>query len=254
MSEAARGDVRISGSGSIATGKYATVSIAGSATMTGDVECENFKVSGAADGSGTLKAQSITVSGSLGYGGDAEAGKVRVNGSGSFGGLKAQDLSISGTLSARELVANTVKVQGLLKVGGDCQAERFVTQGAFEVDGLLNAGVVDVMLGGKCRAGEIGGESIVVRIGVGAVKRFLTSLIPGLELRLTAESIEGDDVRLEYTTAMVVRGKTVVIGPESAIGLVEYTESYTASPDAKVTEARKVVTTGEAGTTTPEGA
>ena len=235
-----RGDVRISGAGTIATGTYRTVSVSGSATLAGDVDCTDFKVSGAAEGDGTLRAENVTVHGTLGYRGDAEVGNLRVTGTASFHTLKGADVSASGTLAVDALSATTVKVLGFLNVLGDCEAERFETQGAFTVAGLLNAGVVDVTLGGKCSAGEIGGEAVAVRIGVGALKRFVTSLVPGGELRLTADSIEGDDVRLEHTTARAVRGTTVVIGQGCEIDLVEYTGEYSAAPDAKVKTVRKV--------------
>ena len=136
--------------------------------------------------------------------------------------------------------ATSVNVLGHLRVEGDCDAERFSAQGLFTVVGLLNAGVVDVTLGGKCTANEIGGEAVTVHTGVGPIKKFVTSLIPGMEMRLYAESIEGDHIHLESTTARVVRGNSVTIGPECKIDLVEYTGEYTASLESTVGEARKV--------------
>lgn len=235
-----RGNVRVAGAGTIATGTYRTVSVSGSATLTGDVDCTDFKVSGAAEGDGTLRAENVTVHGTLGYRGDAEVGNLRVSGTALFHSLKVSDGNISGTLDTASLTATTLKVLGYLNVSGDCEAERFDCQGAFTVGGLLNAGAVDVTLGGKCSAGEIGGEAVTVRIGVGALKRFVTTLIPAWELRLTAGSIEGDDVRLEHTTARAVRGNTVVIGQGCDIELVEYTGEYSAAADAKVKTVRKV--------------
>lgn len=237
----ARGDVRVSGAGTVPTGVYDTVSVSGSATLHGAIECTALKVSGAAEGEGTLHADSVTVHGSLGYRGDVEVNRVRVSGTASFGKLNAEDVGVSGTLSVGGLTGGTVKVQGYLASAGDCEAEHFIAQGAFSIKGLLNAGTVDITLGGKCTAGEIGGETVIVRnYPMGALKRLVTSLVPGLELRLVAESIEGDDVQLERTTARAVRGTTVTIGPECSIDLVEYTAEYSASPDAKITEVRKV--------------
>lgn len=235
-----RGDVRVSGAGTIASGTYRTVSVSGSATLTGDVDCTDFRVSGAAQGDGALKAESATVHGALSYRGDAEVTRLHVTGTASFGTLKAEEINTSGTLQVSSLSASAVKLQGLLNVSGDCEAERFFCQGVFAIGGLLNAGAIDITLGGKCSAGEIGGETVAVRIGVGALKRFVTSLIPAWELRLTAESIEGDDIRLEYTTARAVRGNTVILGPGCDIELVEYTGQYSASPEAKVVTVRKV--------------
>lgn len=252
MNEAARGDIKIAGAGTVATGAYRAVNIAGSAVLTGDIECATLKVAGAVEGEGTLHAESVTVNGSFGYRGVAEFGKMRVNGTATCDSLTVDELHIAGTLDTRELTVNRVTVQGFLNVANDCEAERFVTQGAFTVGGLLNAGVVDIVLGGKCSASEVGGEAVAVRTNMGALKRFVTSLIPGMEVSLTVGSIEADDIRLERTTASAVRGNTVVIGPECVIGLVEYSGSYSASPDAQVREVRRLDETASAQPTPSE--
>lgn len=241
MNDSNRIDIQAAGAGTIATGAYRSVNISGSATLTGDIDCIDLKVSGAANGNGTLHSENITVLGILDYRGDVDAGEMRVSGTATTRALKIREVHTTGTLSTSSLSATSVDLLGHLRVEGDLEAERFTAMGLFTVVGLLNAGVVDVTLGGKCTANEIGGEAIVVRTGVGPIKKFVTSLIPGMEMRLWAGTIEGDDVRLESTTARVVRGKTVVIGSECKIDLVEYTGEYTVAPDAVVGEARKVV-------------
>lgn len=239
-----RGDMKISGAGTISTGSFRNVGVDGSATLMGDIDCLKFKINGAADGSGTLKAESIVVNGSFGYQGSAKADDVRIAGTARFGALDAGTLSVAGTLAAEQLTAGELKVSGYLSLDGDCEAEHFKTIGGFQVGGLLNAGVVDVELSGPCSAREIGGETIVVRPGKGAVRRLVAKLVPSTADRLTAEAIEGDDVRLESTTAGAVRGRTVVIGPGCVVDLVEYADEYSAAPDAKV---KKVVKVGDAG-------
>ena len=133
----------------------------------------------------------------------------------------------------------TVALQGFLRVKGDCAVERFGCEGGFEVSGLLNAGVVDVALGAPCTATEIGGESISVRYASWALKRLVAKLLPSQSFRLAAETIEGDDVRLENTTAKVVRGTNVTLGPGCDIELVEYSEAFERASGAKVKTARK---------------
>lgn len=237
---ATRGDVRVSGAGAIATGTYKTVRVDGSATLVGDIECVSLHVSGAAEGTGTLTAESVVVNGSLGYRGDAKAGSVKVNGTATFGSLDVGTLKVAGTLDTTALRATEALVQGFLNVPGDCQAERFRADGTFTIDGLLNAGVVEATIYGSCRAREIGGEAVTVRRSRSSIRRLVAVFVPAMDDRLTAETIEGDDVRLEQTTAKAVRGNTVVIGPGCTIDLVEYARECTVSPDAKVTERRKV--------------
>lgn len=234
-------DIKIAGAGAMATGVYNDVTISGSGTLTGDIECVKLKVSGAANGQGSLKADRISVSGSFRYYGAVTAGETKVAGSADFNGSvtgKSFRISGGGTVDG-DLSADEIDVQGGLTVGGDCEAERFTCVGAFTVGGLLNAGVVDLRLHGPCKAREIGGEAVVAREGGTAFRRLVAMFAPSMEARLTVDTIEGDDVRLERTTAKVVRGHSVVIGPGCDIGLVEYTESYSASREAKVRESRK---------------
>lgn len=233
-------DIRAAGVSTIVTGAYRSVNISGMATLTGDIDCVDLEVSGGATGNGSLRSENITVLGMLDYRGDIDASAMRVSGTATTRKLSAREVDTTGTLSTTSLSATSVNVLGHLKVEGDCEAERFTAMGLFTVVGLLNAGVVDVTLGGKCTANEIGGEAVTIRTGVGPIKKFVTSLIPGMEMRLYAGSIEGDDVRLEATTARVVRGNVVVIGSECKIDLVEYAGEYSVAPDAFVGEARKI--------------
>ncbi len=238
-----RTDVKIAGAGAVGSGKYRDVNIAGTGTLAGDVECVNLKVSGAAEGRGTLRAESMKVNGVLTYNGGVDVGTAKVNGSSVFqGSVHAGSLAVSGTVEVGEdLTGGEVDLRGFLRVKGDCEVERFVSRGGFTVEGLLNAGVVDVQLYGPCKAREIGGEAIIVRSAKDStIRRLVATLVPSIETHLTTETIEGDDVRLEHTTARVVRGKTVVLGRDCEVELVEYTEEYSASSDAKVKKATKI--------------
>ncbi len=123
-----------------------------------------------------------------------------------------------------------------MTVQGDCTAERFNAKGGFTIGGLLNADRVEIALYGDCRAREIGGSSIAVTVakhGIYALDKLLRALTRN-HPALAAETIEGDDVTLVRTTAAVVRGKRVVLGPGCVVALVEYSESCEVAPDAQV--------------------
>ena len=62
----------------------------------------------------------------------------------------------------------------------------------------------------------------------------------GAAAELTASSIEGDEIELEDTTADVVRGKRVVIGPGCHIKTVEYIDTLDVHEDAEVEKKTKV--------------
>ena len=97
-------------------------------------------------------------------------------------------------------------------------------------------------LHGDCRTREIGGSTINVALAKHPLSR-LDKLFHALinhHHGLTADSIEGDDIHLEYTTANIVRGKRLVLGPGCAVALAEYSEYCEVSPDAQVKETVKV--------------
>lgn len=85
--------------------------------------------------------------------------------------------------------------------------------------------------GGESSAGEIGGETILVKIG--SVRRFF-GVYRGKSLK--AESIEGTHVTLACAKAKIVRGETVVLGPGCDIDRVEYSKQLTVHEKARVRE------------------
>jgi cytoskeletal protein CcmA (bactofilin family) len=139
-------------------------------------------------------------------------------------------VEVAGSVHATEIV-----LQGHLGCGGDCEAESLMGAGEFDVDGLLNVGRIELRIYGPSRARDIGCERIGVKAGrrVGWFWRWP-------EKRLTANSIEGDDIVLEHTTAEVVRGHNVRLGTGCDIGLVEYTGTFVRDGDAKVGNVEKL--------------
>jgi hypothetical protein len=127
--------------------------------------------------------------------------------------------NIDGNLYAQE-----VDISGGLNVKGDCESEIFKAYGFARIGGLLNAGEIDIVLHGKSTAREIGGENINIRISAfdeSIVGKLLKSVFP-YRRELVTESMEGDNVCLEGTTANIVRGNNVTIGKGCNINRVEY--------------------------------
>lgn len=106
--------------------------------------------------------------------------------------------------------------------------------GAFDVNGLVSAERLELKMLGPCKAKEIGGGNLVVRR---SRKSSLIHLFkPTHAGALTVESIEGDVVELEHTTAKIVRGNHVTIGQGCEIGRVEYTHTLNIHKSAVVQE------------------
>ncbi len=236
-----RQSVSIAGAGRLAGGEYAHVRISGSGRVEGDVVAQEIRVSGAGKFHGNVKAKEIEVSGSGKFAGRVEADTLETSGScGIEGDADVKEFRSSGAQRVGgSLRGHYVRASGTLSVAHDVEADVFTSSGKFEIGGLLSADRVEVKLVGDSRAREIGGESIDIRASSGF--NFGFSLTRGLRLgfgvgTLAVSEIEGDSVHLEATTADVVRGKTVNIGPGCRIGRVEYAETLDVHSEAEVKE------------------
>ncbi len=242
MADQMRTDIKTAGGGTFTGGTYGDVTFNGSGTINGDVDAITFRVNGAGTSNGRVKSQSITVNGTAGFNGEVQSNEFIVNGDANVrDGAGIGRLVVKGNLSVGGgVAAHEIELKGFLRIGGDCDVESFTGDGGFTVSGLLNAGNIDVAVHGPSSAREIGGERIVVRQPSSSFGTLTGLLTIWAEKRLTAETIEGDVVWLENTTAKVVRGKNVTIGAGCVVDLVEYAESYTPGGDAQVKEVRQV--------------
>ncbi|MFC5649643.1 polymer-forming cytoskeletal protein [Paenibacillus solisilvae] len=215
-------ELAITGFGRAAGGSYGNVTIDGAGKVDAELSCQSFVVNGTARVSGAIRTESFEVNGKMTGKGPLHARLVRING----------QVHIEGPLSSDE-----IKLEGILKLDGSCDAEKFRVHGGFTIAGMLNAGIIDILLHGRGQVKEIGGEQIKVKLGE---SRSLASVfqwvVPVFAQHLTAETIEGDEIELEETTASVVRGNRVIIGSGCTIGRVEYQSELRVHPGAKVKE------------------
>ncbi|MFD0678063.1 MULTISPECIES: hypothetical protein [unclassified Paenibacillus] len=240
-----RGDLIISGSGSTAGGIFDNVKINGEGTISGDIESNEFKTNGSSRTQGNVKSKVIKVNGIARIEGNVEAEQLNVNGQSDIGGdVAVRSLKLQGKSEiGGNLTGDLLEIGGELKVQRDCAAETFLYKGSFLISGMLNAGKIDIQLFGPCKVREIGGETISVkRTGLGlSLHKIIHSLfIPGFEDRLNVDTIEGDDIYLEYTTAKVVRGNRINIGPGCEINHVEYKDHFEQIKGTQVKEFSKI--------------
>ncbi|MBU3204315.1 polymer-forming cytoskeletal protein [Clostridium algidicarnis] len=262
-----KGDIKISGSGSAGGGSYDEVKISGSGKITGDLDCNLLKISGSGKIDGNIKAKDIYTSGSFksignvkcnefkGSGsskvmGDMEADEFSCSGSMKVdGNLNGIDMSISGSIGiSKRLSGTNLKCTGVLDVEENCEVEEFKSFGAFNIKGLLTADNIAINIGGYCRAKEIGGEKIEIKIGPQKVFNFfgLENILGSLFNNysgnvLESEIIEGDEIYLECTRAKVVRGNNIFIGKDCEIERVEYKGELTIEDSKAVKESIKIV-------------
>lgn len=256
-------DLKISGSGFSNGGTYNDVKISGSGEIKGDLKCNYLKISGSADICGNVEAKEIRSSGSCKIMGNLKVENIKISGSSHIrGGMVAETIEISGSCDIQgnigtetieisgssdvkgSLSSKEVRISGASTIKDNCEADKFLARGAFDIGGLLNAENIKIYVGGKCRAREIGGTSIEVRYlsdNDGMFMKLFKTMFNGSYRRLETSIIEGDNIYLENTTASVVRGKNIEIGPNCNIDSVEYQQELKISQDSQVKEQKKVI-------------
>jgi cytoskeletal protein CcmA (bactofilin family) len=239
----AKGDLNISGSGTVVGGIFNSVKISGSGKITSDIECSDLGVSGSAHFDGAIKAISMHVSGAAHMHGAIDAQSLKISGAADCdGNADCKYLKASGAFKCGgDLVSENIDISGGLDVFGDINTESFMVTGNFKTNGMLNAGDIDVKVHySKSTAKEIGGSKISIRKGDNSFAGFIRSVLSlGNPVICESESIEGDEIYLEYTTAKVVRGNVVKLGPGCIIDLVEYKTSYEKANDCIVKEEKR---------------
>jgi cytoskeletal protein CcmA (bactofilin family) len=217
-----------------------SLSTSGNLEVEGDLEVQSFRCSGFAEIEGTIQGQDIHISGSL-----------EANDS-----IHCATFECSGNLELEgDLEAETVTLSGSTEISGLLNAEvvDICADAHSEIDDI-GGSVIKVLRNRPFTRKQnktftaFGGRIIVsmdddsddgdsqskggLFAGLGEKLSNLTHPIT-LSFgngRLEAETIEGDTVELENTTAQVVRGARVVIGEGCSIDRVEYSESLDALP------------------------
>jgi cytoskeletal protein CcmA (bactofilin family) len=190
-------DLVMSGVATAGGGVYRRVHISGVGRVVGDVVCETARIDGVMTVRGTMEAKELVAN-----------GKTKVEGA---------------------LRGHALRLSGQIHVDGDCSAEVVEVSGAIEIDGLVSADEVTIRLYGGSKVRELGGSRIRVHRSWrwGFFSRYR---------RLTVDTVEGDDIRLEATRARVVRGDKVHIGPGCEIERVEYRSEFRQDDGARVNE------------------
>jgi cytoskeletal protein CcmA (bactofilin family) len=161
------------------------------------------------------------------------------------GSLSGGSVRAEGKLSVgKDTKVDRATIVGQMITRGKLEAESFVCSGYVEIEGSLNAGDIAIKMYGPCHAAEIGGEKINVRRGhegpIGKIASAFFDTVGFNKAILVAETIEGDDIYLEYTSAKVVRGGRVTLGKGCEIDRVEYRTDYKASDGTSVLQHVKI--------------
>ena len=219
-------DLVINGVSDASGGSYGRVDIEGIGRVKHHLTAKVFK------GNGTIRVKGNLIAGEIECN-----GTMNVRGNLHFDTLKADGMfEVGGGIRGESLTLN-----GLIKVQGDCEVENFSGEGGFTIHGFLSAGHVNYKLHGSGKARDIGVESITIRqANKGVWSKLWSGIFPKFKPELLAGTIEGDHIDLEYTTAEIVRGNTVIIGPGCSIGFIEYRSELSVHPDSKVGKGMRI--------------
>lgn len=223
MTDLAKRNLKILGNSSSAGGSFQNIGITGECRFTGDVDCVKFALTGNTDIEGNLRAEEIKLTGECNIRGRIDALSVKGRG----------ELRVDSRMKAERF-----GYEGHLEVKEDCEAGEFRLSGVFEIGGLLSGDRLDIGLFGYSRAADVGGGTIRIKRSKGF--KLITMVQPNREARFESGTIEGDLVELEYTSAAIVRGGSVIVGPGCEIETVEYRESLDIHRSAKVGRKVKV--------------
>lgn len=250
-------DMKISGSGSIPGGEYKNVKIAGSGDILGDIKCDVVAISGSGNCKGKISSrelrasgtvtcldnveveEGIKISGSGSFNSSVKSKELCVSGDGSFqGDIKAEIIKISGDSNIKGNVSfSNMKICGGVEIQGNCEGNEFIGRGAGTIGGLLSADKIDLKVADTWKIKEIGGEEI--KVTKENIKKFLfLTFVFRNKGKLVCDSIEGDNINLEYTECNIVRGHNIIIGEGCSIKKIEYSGNLTI--DEKSTVGEKV--------------
>ncbi len=231
-------DVKIFGSGTISTGEYDNIRIAGSGRARGLLRCENFYSAGSVHGDGEILCKnSLETSGSAVFEKSIKTGKLHSGGSFSCRGdlMVEEELKGSGSVKCEGSVkCRMLCVDGNGAVEGDLEAERLCVIGGLQCRGLVNAEEIEIRVDcKKMTVGSIGGS--VIKIYPHRKRTKLENLV------CVKNSIEGDEITLEGVIVPRVSGRIVRVGRGCEVELLQYSEQAEISPDANVKKTEKLL-------------
>ncbi len=245
-------DMKISGSGKIPGGEYENIKISGSGKCEGKIHCITFHSSGSSHCSDEIDCrENFSASGSIHLGNQLSAGAIGISGSCHVNGdCRARErIAVSGSCKiGRNCISQgELKISGSCTVNGDIEAENVICFGKMICGGLLNAESIQIQgeIFLSSQIGSIGGSRIKVTLKKNNVasplfRLFRKPSVNEIFVLKVADSIEGDDISIEYTQARRVTGRTVVIGDGCHIETLRYSDSADISPKATVLNTEKI--------------
>ncbi|MEK5235229.1 hypothetical protein NST99_05950 [Paenibacillus sp. FSL L8-0470] len=174
--------------------------------------------------------------------GRVTTGRLKVSGECSItGACLTAKVENFGSLRLHSLQAEHIRSSGYFAASEAIHTLTFLGEGAVRVNSLSAKESITVLLGSSCTADQIRTDgTLIVRRSSLLLKRLM-----GPFRKLTARLIQGGAIELEYTTAELVCGEQIRVGPGCDIQEIRYSGSLHVDPKSKV--GRAVHTNGSGG-------
>lgn len=190
------------------------LNVRGSLIVKEDVHAVTVDVFGHLNASKNVSTSKLKVSGDCKIAGKCEAGQVN-----NLGSLRVQNI-----------MADKIMSSGYMSVAQEAVAGTFYADGAVKIKRLTADAAIEIRLGNRSIIEVIRSRGdITVKP---SSKLMNTVMIPFR--KLTCESIEGLNITLYRTSARLVCGENVVVGPGCSIGEIRYSKSLTVHPKSQV--------------------
>lgn len=251
-----RMNLKLSGAGIADGGFYNEVKLSGGCKINGDMDCNFMKTSGSCNVKGNITAKQILTSGSFNQTGNTDTEIFKSSGSSKIdGNLKGDEITISGggnvcgDISVSKLnisggfktggkiLGKEINLSGGIKIEKDCEADKFFSKGSFNIGGTLNADEINIIIYDHCSAEEIVGQNIDIRYSSdisSSIFHIIKGMFSNSSGGLTVQTIEGDNIYIENTTAKIVRGNKITIGDNCNIEKVEYKDSLDVTGNSQI--------------------
>ena len=238
-----KGNLNIDGMGTSAGGEFDTVNINGMGTITGKVLSSRIDVDGVGKFQESVVSDEIKISGTASFKDEVTTEVLKIDGDGRVAkDTIAKEVFVAGMANFhRNLKSEGIKIEGMCTIKGDCESEVFDVEGQIKINGQLNADAIRINTFFKSEINEIVGSAIEIRRSGNVVTEIISKVMDTVGVNnLAVNTIEGDNISIDYTDARIIRGEHIVIGEHCDVGLVEYSGSLKQHPRAKIGETRKM--------------
>lgn len=178
-----------------------------------------------------VRADTVDVIGHLSVQNNVTTAKLKVSGDCSIRGhCRAEQVINLGGLRVQHIQADRLQSSGYLSVAQDAAVETFYAEGAVKIHRLTAGKSIVLRLGNKSTIEVMRSNDIIT---VKPSLKLINALIPYFR-KLTCKTIEGASITLYRTTADLVCGEDIIIGPGCSIGEVRYRKSLVIDPKSQV--------------------